>query len=179
MLQAIRSKAGSIVVKGLFGILILTFGIWGIGDIFRNRGPDTVVATVDDTAIGADALESALRPALDRLQRETGGPVDFRQARKLGVLDEVLGQLVDEKLTEAEAARLQLDLSDEVLRGVILRNPNFRGPSGVFDRTAFNAALAAEHMTEDQYVAQLRQELARAQLLRAVTIGAAVPPRRW
>jgi peptidyl-prolyl cis-trans isomerase D len=176
MLQAIRSRAGSIVVKGLFGILILTFGIWGIGDIFRNRGPDTVVATVDDTAIGAEALESALRPALDRLQQETGGPVDFRQARRLGVLDDVLGQLVDEKLTEAEAARLQLDLSDEVLRGVIVRNPNFRGPGGVFDRTAFNAVLDAEHMSEDQYVAQLRQEIPRAQLLRAVTIGAAAPP---
>ncbi len=36
MLQAIRSKAGSFVVKALFALLILTFGIWGIGDIFRN-----------------------------------------------------------------------------------------------------------------------------------------------
>src|SRR4051812_6092009 len=33
MLQAIRSKAGSFVVKALFALLILTFGIWGIGDI--------------------------------------------------------------------------------------------------------------------------------------------------
>ena len=47
MLQAIRSKAGSFVVKGLFGLLILTFGIWGIGDIFRTRSSDTTVATVD------------------------------------------------------------------------------------------------------------------------------------
>ena len=38
MLQAIRSRAGSFVVKLLFGLLILTFGIWGIGDIFRTRG---------------------------------------------------------------------------------------------------------------------------------------------
>ena len=47
MLQAIRSRAGSYVVKILFALLILTFGIWGIGDIFRNRGSDTVVATVN------------------------------------------------------------------------------------------------------------------------------------
>ena len=81
MLQAIRSKAGSRVVKGLFVVLIATFGIWGIGDIFRNRGSDTVVATVDGTAIGADTLESALRSALERMQQQTGTPVDFRQAR--------------------------------------------------------------------------------------------------
>ena len=69
MLQAIRSKAGSRAVKGLFVVLIATFGIWGIGDIFRNRGPDTVVATVADKAIGVDALESALRPALPEFPR--------------------------------------------------------------------------------------------------------------
>ena len=47
MLQAIRSKAGSFVVKLLFVLLILTFGIWGIGDIFRTASSDTSVATVE------------------------------------------------------------------------------------------------------------------------------------
>jgi peptidyl-prolyl cis-trans isomerase D len=176
MLQAIRSRAGSLVVKGLFGVLIATFGIWGIGDIFRNRGPDTVVATVDDSAIGADALEAALRPALERMQMQTGSPVDFREARKLGLLDDVLGQLIDERLTEAEAARLQLVASDEVLRAAIVQNPNFRGPNGVFDRTAFNMVLAANHLTEEQYLTQLRREIPRADLLRAVSGGATAPP---
>ncbi len=175
MLQAIRSKAGSRVVKGLFVVLIATFGIWGIGDIFRNRGPDTVVATVDDTAIGADTLESALRSALERMQQQTGTPVDFRQARKLGVLDDVLAQLIDQRLVEREAARLQLVVSDEMLRRAIFQNPNFRGPNGVFDRSAFNAVLAANHLTEDQYVAELRREIPRTDLLSAATFGAAAP----
>jgi peptidyl-prolyl cis-trans isomerase D len=175
MLQAIRSKAGSRVVKGLFFVLIATFGIWGIGDIFRNRGPDTVVATVDHTAIGADTLETALRPALERMQQQTGSPVDFRQARKLGVVDDVLGQLVDQRLVEREAARLRLEVSDEVVRGAIMQNPNFRGPNGVFDRSAFNAVLAANHLTEDQYVAELRREVPRTDLLSAATFGAAAP----
>jgi peptidyl-prolyl cis-trans isomerase D len=176
MLQAIRSKAGSLVVKGLFAILIVTFGIWGIGDIFRNRGPSTVVAIVAGAAIGADALEAALQPALERMRQETGDSVDFRQARKLGILDDVLGQLIDQKLAAAEAARLQLDVSDEVLRGAIVQNPNFRGANGTFDRAAFDAALAANHLTEDQYVARLRGEIPRADLLRAVTVGARPPP---
>ena len=30
MLQAIRTRAGGIVVKVLFGLLILSFGFWGI-----------------------------------------------------------------------------------------------------------------------------------------------------
>jgi peptidyl-prolyl cis-trans isomerase D len=176
MLQAIRSKAGSVVVKGLFGILIVTFGIWGIGDIFRNRAPSTVVANVDDQAISADALEEALRPALERMQAQTGTPVDFRQARKLGLVDDVLGDLVDRSLADAEAARLQLEVPDAVLRGAIIDNPNFRGPNGVFDRTAFNEALAANHLTEDQYVADLRRDIPRSELMSALTFAAAAPP---
>jgi peptidyl-prolyl cis-trans isomerase D len=176
MLQAIRSRAGSAVVKGLFVVLIATFGIWGIGDIFRNRGPDTVVATVDGTAIGADTLEGALRSALERMQQQTGTTVDFRQARKLGVLDDVLAQLIDQRLVEQEAARLQLVVSDEMLRRAIFQNPNFRGPNGVFDRSAFNAVLAANHLSEDQYVAELRREIPRTDLLSAATFGAAAPP---
>jgi peptidyl-prolyl cis-trans isomerase D len=176
MLQAIRSKAGSIVVKGLFALLIVTFGIWGIGDIFRDRAPNTVVATVDDSTISADALESALRPALERMQMQTGSPVDFRQARQLGVLDDILGRLVDQSLTQAEAARLKLDVSDEMLHSTIVRNPNFAGPNGVFDRAQFNAVLAANHLTEDQYVAELRSGIPREDLLRAVSGGAVAPP---
>ena len=57
MLQAIRSRAGSIVVKGLFALLIVTFGIWGIGDIFRNRPTDTTVATVGAQSIDAGACK--------------------------------------------------------------------------------------------------------------------------
>src|SRR5260370_1123534 len=37
MLQAIRSKAGSLIVKILFALLIVSFGVWGIGDIFLQR----------------------------------------------------------------------------------------------------------------------------------------------
>ncbi|MBV8492822.1 MAG: SurA N-terminal domain-containing protein, partial [Alphaproteobacteria bacterium] len=51
MLQAIRTRAGSIIVKVLFGLLIISFGFWGIytrSDYFQGHSPDTVVATVGD-----------------------------------------------------------------------------------------------------------------------------------
>jgi peptidyl-prolyl cis-trans isomerase D len=176
MLQAIRSKAGSVVVKGLFVLLIATFGVWGIGDIFRNRAPDTVVATVGERSIDANALQTAMQPALQRLSSQLGTSVDLRQARQMGVIDEVLGQLIDQSLIDQEAARLQLDISDDVIRTEILADPMFKGQNGTFDRGAFNALLAANHMTEGQYAEQMRQDIARRDLVRAVT-GGVVPPQ--
>ncbi|MBV9374489.1 MAG: SurA N-terminal domain-containing protein [Alphaproteobacteria bacterium] len=175
MLQAIRSRAGSYIVKILFALLILTFGIWGIGDIFRNRGSDTVVATVGDHNIHAEELQTALRRALEQLSARFGSTVDLQQAKQLGLVDQTLAQLIDRSLIDQEAARLGLDISDDQIRNVITANPSFKGSDGRFDRSLFGAVLAANNLTEDQYVALLRRDIPRNDLLHAVTAGVATP----
>lgn len=175
MLQAIRSKAGSFVVKGLFALLILTFGIWGIGDIFRNRATDTVVATVGDHSIPAEELQTALRRALEQLSARFGSAIDLQQAKQLGLVEQTLGQLIDRSLVDQEVARLKLDVSDDLIRNVITANPSFKGSDGRFDRTLFGAVLAANNLTEEQYVALLRHDIPRNDLLHAMTAGATVP----
>ena len=176
MLQAIRSRAASFVVKVLFGMLILSFGVWGIGDIFRNRAPDTAVATVGGETIDAAALQNAMQPVLERLRMQTGGTVDLEQAKKLGVVDRVLDTLVDRGLADQETARLRLDVSDEAVRSTISHDPTFSGQNGVFDRAAFNEMLAANHMSEGQYVETTRREIAARDLFGAITSGAAAAP---
>ena len=175
MLQAIRSKAGSFVVKALFALLILTFGIWGIGDIFRNRGTDTAVATVGDRSIPAEELQTALRRALEQLSARFGTAIDMQQAKQLGLVDQTLAQLIDRSLIDQEAVRLRLDVSDDLIRNVITANPSFRGSDGRFDGGLFNAVLAANNLTEDRYVALLRHDIPRNDLLHAVTAGAIAP----
>ena len=176
MLQAIRSRAGSFIIKLLFGLLILTFGIWGIGDIFRLRGTnDTTVATVGRHSIGAEELQTALRRALEQLSARFGSAIDPQQAKQLGLVDKTLAQLIDRSLVDQEVARLQLDVSDNVLRNIITANPSFRGSDGRFDRALFNAVLAQNNLTEDQYIALLRQDVPRSDLLHAVTGGATAP----
>ena len=175
MLQAIRSRAGSFIVKALFGLLILTFGVWGIGDIFRNRGTDTAVATVGDQSIRAEDLQTALRRALDQMRVRFGSSIDLEQAKKLGLVDQTLRQLIDRSLIDQEVARLKLDVSEDVIRNIITGNPSFRGSNGQFDRSLFGAVLAANNLTEDQYVALLRRDIPRSDLVHAVTGGAVVP----
>ncbi|MBV8134003.1 MAG: SurA N-terminal domain-containing protein [Alphaproteobacteria bacterium] len=175
MLQAIRSRAGSFVVKGLFGLLILTFGIWGIGDIFRNRSTDTVIATVGDQKIRAEDLQTAVRRELERLSAQFHAPIDLQQAKKLGVVDDVLGVMIDRSLLDQEAARLRLEVSDDVIRNATTDNPKFKTPDGQFDRALFNEILAENHLTEDQYVTVMRHDIPRDDLSQAVTLGAAAP----
>jgi peptidyl-prolyl cis-trans isomerase D len=176
MLQAIRSKAGSFVVKLLFFLLIVTFGIWGIGDVLLRRNTDTTVATVGGTSIRADEVQTAVRQELDRFRQLFGGSVDIQQAKALGIVDGVVQRIVTTHLVEHEADRLHLLIGDQAVANAIFANPTFQGPGGTFDRARYNAILSQNRLSEPQYEAMVRRDLERGFLTDAVTAGAAPPP---
>ena len=93
MLQALRSTVGSWIVKILFVLLILSFGVWGIGDIFRGR-TDTTAAEVGDVKISTVELDNAFRQEVNRLRQMLGGQIDAEQAKALGLVNQTLDQLI-------------------------------------------------------------------------------------
>jgi peptidyl-prolyl cis-trans isomerase D len=176
MMQAIRGRAGSLIVKILFGLLIISFGLWGVADYLHERtAPDTVVARVGDETIRADEVQRELQPMIERMRAQFGGTIDAQQLKQFGVVDTLLGQLIDRKLLHQEVRRLGLEVPDEVVRSAIYDNPAFRGPDGRFDRQAFAQVLMMHRLTEDQLVARLRGDIPRSDLLQAITAGAAAP----
>lgn len=175
MLQAIRERAGSVIVKVLFGLLILSFGIWGIGDIFRRGGGEITVAEVGGRKISVDQLRQAYNAELDRLRQAFGGAIDANQAKALGLLDQTVENLVARELVDLETERLGLAVGDDAVRAAIHANPAFHGPDGRFDRRIYSLTLSNLRMSEAQYETQLRGEMLRAQLTEALTIGAQAP----
>ena len=175
MLQAIRSKASSLIVKILFAALILSFGVWGIGDIFRNRGTDTTVATVGGMNITADQLQQAVRLDIDRLRGVLGSSITIEQAKQLGVVDAALDRLITADLLQLEIRRLSLAIGDEAVRNAIVSNPNFRGAGGGFDRNVYAQVLANNRLTEPQYEAMQRADMVRSELTIALTEGLSPP----
>ena len=176
MLQAIREKAGSFIVKLLFLMLILSFGIWGIGDIFFRQNTDFTIASVGDRKIQPQEVQTAVRQELERFRGLFGSAMDIEQAKALGIVDGVVQQIIGRNLLDLEARRLGLVVSDEAVRDAVLNNPAFKNESGAFDRARYNMILANNRLSEGQYEAMLRQDLARANLGTAVTSGGAVPP---
>jgi peptidyl-prolyl cis-trans isomerase D len=176
MLQAIRSHASGIVVQILFGVLILTFALWGIGDIFRGRDTDTSVASVGDVKIDATEVARALRLQVDRFRQAMNTSLTEEQIKQLGLLDTTLNQVIDEHLLDLEAERLGLAVNDNAVRQAIVTNPAFRGPSGTFDRNVYAQLLGANQMTDQQYEAILRTGMIRSRIIDSVTAGADAPP---
>ena len=176
MLEAIRKRAGSFVVKILFLVLVLSFGVWGIADVFRPGGGADWAAEVGDVKISSTALQEEYRQTLRRLSQAMGSNMDAEQARALGLPGSVLNHMVEGALFDQAASDLGLTISDPVVREQIKADPRFRNKAGVFDPEVFRETLRRNGFTEDGYVALLRREMQRDQLLSSIA-GGVFPPR--
>ncbi|MCG5243338.1 SurA N-terminal domain-containing protein [Azospirillum doebereinerae] len=174
MLQFIRSFAGSWVVKILFVLLILSFGIWGIGDVFRSSVP-TTVAEVGKVAIERDALDQEFRRQIERLRPMVGGNLTAEQAKQFGLLDQSLNALIQRTLFDLAAKDAGVAVSKEVVRLRIADEPAFRNQQGQFDPNVFRTVLRNNQLTEDGYVALVSRETARELVAGAVGAGIAAP----
>lgn len=175
MLDSLRKSAGSWVVKILFAILVLSFAVWGIGDIFRAPGRDTVVIEVGDRDITAHELTTEYQRSLEQARRTFGETLDAETARKLGFLERVIQTVVGRALFDAAAGDLGLAVSDDMVRETIREDPAFKGPGGAFDRFTFERLVQQAGYSEETYVDAMRRDLARGQLVSSIRAGAAAP----
>ena len=175
MLTAIRSKASSWIIKILFGILVLSFAVWGIGDIFRSPGRQAAAIEVGDASISGSAVEQAFQEQLQALQQQFGGQFDREQALQLGLADEVVRRLVNDTLQQIEVQRLGIVVPDDLVRARIEAAPAFQNSQGQFDRDLYGLYLQQTRQSEAQLVASVRAQIAEDQLFAPLRAGAAPP----
>jgi peptidyl-prolyl cis-trans isomerase D len=177
MLSGIRTAAGTWLGKAvlivLFGFLIVSFAIWGIGDIFRG-GTSTTVAAVGKSEVGAEALRRAFQNRVVELQRQARG-LTTEQARQFGVDRQVLSQLMGEAALNEAGRRLGLGLADEDVARSLATEPAFRGADGRFSRQQFDAYLREVQLSESGFIQQQKQVLIRRHLVQAVAGGYSAP----
>lgn len=173
MLAAMRKTAGSTFAKiFLFGILILSFAVWGVADFVAPPDQNTTAAYVGDREISLNELDRAYREELNRVNLSG---IDPEQARSLGIGNRVLDGLIAQTLIDQEANRLGLSAADQTVVQAIQSNPLFLDSLGQFQRARYEQFLTFSGLSEAGYVAQIRQEVARQQLLESMIAGVEAP----
>ena len=170
MLQFIRSKVTSLVAKALFVLLIASFAVWGIGDIFVGSPAGKQAVEIGDE-VSFTTQEVAME--FENARRRIGIPITSAQALELGLLEQVIEGIVTRGLLQAESAELELSASEPMMAEAI--RTRFRDSLGQFDRTAYVAYLAQQGGNEAAVLASIRRDLARSQLVAAVLSSDAVP----
>jgi len=175
MLRGIRNvtsnRVGKSIMSVLFGVLIVSFGIWGIADIFKGS-TQTTLATVGSTDIPLEQFRSAYTDKLQQISRQIRRPLTPTQGRAFGIDRQLLQQTIAETALDEEARRMGLRMSDAEIVRTISSDPTFAGQNGKFDPTRFAMAMREYGYTEPRYLAEQRRLTLRRELIGSIVAGA-------
>jgi peptidyl-prolyl cis-trans isomerase D len=158
----------------VMGVLIVSFGIWGIADIFKGFG-QSKLAKIGNTEISIEAFRQIYTERLQQLSRQFGRPLTQEQARLFGLDRQVLQQTIAEAALDEEARRMGLGVSDAETLRVIHNDPNFKGLNGQFDPARFAAVIRQAGYTEQRYIAEQRRVSLRRQITGTISAGLEPP----
>jgi len=173
--HTLKEIVARIIVIVMFGMLIMSFAVWGIGDIFRRGIRTQSLAEVGSVRIMPMEFQSQYQRELHRLQTMLQTDISAERARQLGLPQRVLREMVGRVLYDLAARDAGVAVSDEVVRQAIFDNPSFRNSEGKFDRGVFESLLNSAGYTEEHFVELTRQDIIRGQVTEAITAGGAVP----
>src|SRR5258707_1047304 len=166
--KASSNWIGRAVMGVLLGLIAISFGIWGIGDIFRGFGTNTV-ATVGGTEIRLDTFRQLYQDRLQQIGRQLDRPLLPDQARALGLDRQLLNEVIAEAAMDERARAMQLNVSDAELARRITDAPDFKGINGQFERARFDGYLRNMGISEARFMADQRKILVRAQLMGTIS----------
>src|SRR6202163_325009 len=174
MRKASSNWLGKTIMAAVMGVLIISFGVWGIADIFKGFGQSTV-ATVGYTEISINEFRQLYTDRLQQIGRQFGRPLTMDQARAFGFDRQVLQQTIAEAALDEEARRLGLGQSDAETMRTIFSDPNFKGAGGKFDPVRFQTTLRQFGFSEQRYIADQRKVSLRRQIAGTISAGIEAP----
>ncbi len=175
MMESMRNAAKGWVAKVLIGLLAVSFGVWGIADVFRGSSGG-VLATVGEQEISSEQYSRAFQDYLQNFSRQTGQGLTPEEARGLGIDKGILDNLLQSAALDHQAGKLNLGVSDTFLAQEVMRIPAFQDASGKFDAERFKQVLAQNGLSEQAFFAEERQRLLREALTE--TASADMPVNR-
>ena len=172
--KATQGPIGKLVMAVLMGLLIVSFAVWGVGDMLRGFTSDTV-AKVGSTKISQQDYSNKLQTELYRLQRQLRQPLTPQQARALGLDAQVLDRMIDDAAFDERARQMGLAISDDTIADAVRNDPGLKGPDGKFDTAKFNEYLRDSGLNERSFIIQQRDVYLRQQLQYSLVDGLTAP----
>ena len=174
MRKASSNWIGKTIMAVVMGVLIVSFGIWGIADAFKGYG-QSKLATIGSTEITTEQFRQLYNDKLQQIGRQFGRPLTSDQARAFGLDRQVLQQVVAEAALDEDARRKGLGVGDAEVMRQIIADPNFQSPTGGFDAPRFQQLIRSLGFTEQRYIAEQRKVSLRRQIAGTVTSGVEPP----
>ena len=162
-------------LKWSLGLVCVAFVLFYIPDFLRGTGADAAssdtVAKIEGHKITGAEFRRSYQAQLQAYRSAYGGQMNEQLLKQLGVENQILQQMVDERAALAEADRLGITVSDEEVRQRILATPAFQENGAFIGETRYQQLLRMQRppMTAGQFEDNVRRSLAVDKLRSSVT----------
>lgn len=156
-------------------IILPSFAFVGLESYTSMGDASSTVAKVDGQTITQPQWDEAQREQMARFRQMFGDQFDAKMFDTPEAKQEVLNNLIAQRVLAAEARRNKLAVSDQALQQTIINMGGLTTAEGKFDVERYKAILAAQGKTPAMYEAQLRQEMTSQQVNAAIQSTAFAP----
>lgn len=162
MLDFVRNKQKSIIIKLAFAIIILSFVI-GYAMLSAPGGPggedtSTEAAVVNGKAIAYSDFQSAYSNLYQLYKSIYQDQFNPALEKQLKLAEKSIDSLINQTLLLEEAERLKIEVSGKELVDAIAQIPAFQD-NGVFNKERYLQVLAYQRLSTDEFEAMQRNEL--------------------
>lgn len=162
MLDLIRQKKQSVIIKAVFVVIVLSFVgtmflVWGKGSDGSGR-PLAYAAKVNRHKIPLEEFQNAYQRIRNMYQQIYGQSIPPEMEKALGLKKAALNSLIDRVLIMKEADRMGITASKEEVSAAIAAMPMFQ-KEGAFNFDLYQQLLKSNRITAKDFEEGQEQEL--------------------
>ena len=99
MLDIVRNLVSSIFGKILLGIMVLSFALWGVGDILTS-GNSQLAAKVGNEKITLDEFYNEFQKTVSLYNQQTSSSINLKEAKDLQLHNILLNDLIYSRMVK-------------------------------------------------------------------------------
>ncbi len=148
-------------------------------DPASNMAATGTVAVVEGREIRADEFQRTYQAQIQAYRSAYGANMSDQLLRQLGVEQQILQQMVDERAALAEAERLDVTVSDDEVRQRILAIPSFQENGAFIGEDRYRQLLSMQRppMTPSDFEEAVRRSLVVEKLRASLTEWLSIPDK--
>ncbi|NDG05067.1 MAG: hypothetical protein EB121_06950, partial [Alphaproteobacteria bacterium] len=173
MLKAMRHAAKTWLAYGLFILLILSFGIWGVGDMVKSNPQQRTAIEIGSLKIPVSELDKEFMNSFEQARQFFGTTFTREQAKQAGLLQQSVNNMIERELMTMKLKDYGFALGRNSALRELASVPGLND-GGKLNRAMFEQLLRQNNMTEDQLMAVLATERARDLFLDTLLVGTVV-----
>lgn len=175
MLTLFRKLSKSPVAAVLIGLLVISFAVFGLNDVFNARGGSAVIEAGEREVDAAD-FKRVFDQQLERVRAQGAPNATAEEAVKQGLHVRLAEEMAGQEALAEYTRKAGVRPSDVLVVEQIRKIPRFFNQiSGLFDQQAYAQALQEVNLTEEKFELSVRDEIANQHVGTGIAAGFRAP----